>query len=71
MYTADFLLQNDFGKTLLVVLANGGSVAVKKLIGATWVTTDLFTTDGGYPLDLFNSTTLFSPSNGAAFELYK
>lgn len=71
MITATFTLDNDYGRKLLVVKANGGSVAVQKLVGTDWVTTDTFSADGGFILDLFNSATRFVPANGAAFEISK
>jgi hypothetical protein len=71
MITDTFTLNNDYGRKLLVVKANGGSVAVQKQVGTDWVTTDMFTTDGGYVLDLFNTATRFVPANGAVFEISK
>ena len=71
MITATFTLKNDYGRKLLVVKANGGSVAVQKQVGTDWVTTDTFSADGGYALDLFNSATRFVPTGGAAFEISK
>lgn len=69
MITATFTLENSYGRKLLVVKANGGSIAVQKQVGADWVTTDTFSGDGGYPLDLYNSATRFVPTGGAVFEI--
>lgn len=71
MITEAFTLDNDYGRKLLVVKANGGSVSVQKLVGSDWVTTDTFAADGGFVLDLFNSATRFIPVGGAAFEISK
>ena len=69
MITASFTLENSYGRKLVVLKTNGGSLAVQKLVGTDWVTTDTLTADGGYPLDLFNSATRFVPAGGAAFEI--
>ena len=71
MITTTFTLENSYGRKLLVLKANGGSLTVQKQVGADWVTTDTFTADGGYPLELFNSSTRFVPTGGAAYEITK
>lgn len=71
MPTTQFVLENDYGRKILVVKANNGSVTVEKMVGADWVVVDTFTTDGAWPLDLGNSKTRFTPADGAAFEVSK
>lgn len=69
MITATFTLENSYGRKLVVLKTNGGSLAVQKLVGTDWVTTDTLSADGGYALDLFNSATRFVPTGGAAYEI--
>ncbi|MCQ3000443.1 hypothetical protein NLO98_11845 [Pseudomonas syringae] len=63
------LIQKYMGQTMLIVKANGGSVTVEKQVGASWVVTDTFTRDGGYLLQLGNSSTRITPAAGASFEV--
>ena len=66
-----WIMQNEYGRKILVVQANGGSVAVEKMVEGAWVTVDTFARDGAWPLDLGNSDTRFTPSGGAYFEVTK
>jgi len=63
------MVQSFLGQTMLVVKANGGSVAVEKQVGGVWVTTDTFSKDGGFLLFLGNTATRFTPSGGAVYEV--
>lgn len=71
MITTQFILQFSYGAHTLVLKAGGGSVAVEKQVGSDWVTTDTFTKDGGWRLQLGNTPTRFTPTGGAAFEVTK
>ncbi|AHG41148.1 hypothetical protein N018_13410 [Pseudomonas syringae CC1557] len=63
------LIQKYMGQTMLIVKANGGTVMVEKKAGDIWVVTDTFTKDGGYLLQLGNSSTRITPNGGAVFEV--
>lgn len=67
--TTQLLVPNPQGTKILTVKANGGSVAVERMVEGQWVTVDLFAEDGAWPLNLGRTTTRFTPSNGAAFEV--
>lgn len=64
-------MKNEYGRKILAVQANGGSVAVEKMVEGNWVMVDVFARDGAWPLDLGNSATRFTPSGGASYEVSK
>lgn len=68
MHTTQYTTERFFGKQLVAVKANGGSVAVEKPVGADWVVADTLT-DGVFLLDLGSFPTRFTPTGGAAFEI--
>lgn len=68
MITTQFTTEKFFGKSLVAVKANGGTVTVEKRVGNDWVVADTLT-EGVYPMDLGNSPTRFTPTGGAAFEV--
>ncbi|QGT84562.1 hypothetical protein [Pseudomonas coronafaciens] len=57
-------------KVTLAVKANGGSVTVQIQAGDSWIITDTFWSDGGYPLSIPPATIRIVPTGGAAFEVY-
>ncbi|MGI4841013.1 MAG: hypothetical protein ACRYF9_25775 [Janthinobacterium lividum] len=71
MATTQLLLSNPQGTRILTVKANGGNVAVERMVEGTWVTIDLFAQDGAWPLNLGRTATRFTPTGGAAFEISK
>jgi uncharacterized protein YjhX (UPF0386 family) len=64
-----WIMENNYFSRILVVKANGGSVAVEKMVEGQWVTVDTFTEDGAWPMSLGISQTRFTPSNGAFYEV--
>jgi hypothetical protein len=69
MATTQIQLKNPGGIVWISVKANGGSVAVERQVGADWITSDKFTADGSWPLNLGPVTTRFTPASGAAYQL--
>lgn len=70
MYTARQELQFGDPRTRIVaVKTNGGSLAIKKLVGTDEIVANTITTDGAYPLQLGTTNTIFEPTGGCAYEV--
>lgn len=63
------LTKEYIGKATLVVKANGGSLAVEKKVEGAWVTVDTFAADGAWQMEFGMSSTRFTPTGGAAYEV--
>lgn len=64
-------MENEYGRKILAVQANGGSVSVEKMVEGVWVVVEIFARDGAWPLELGNSATRFTPVGGALYEVGK
>ena len=59
----------DRAPRVLTVKANGGSVVVQAQAGASWITTDTYTTDAAVEVFFGRSLVRVVPSGGAEFEV--
>lgn len=70
MYTARQELQFSESRIRIVaVKTNGGSLAIKKLVGTDEIVADTISADGVYPMQLGTSNTIFVPTGGCAYEV--
>lgn len=70
MFNSQYLARPFYGAyTNLTVKTNGGQVLIEKQVGSDWVVCDTISADGAVTLQLGNSSTRFTPSGGAVFEI--
>lgn len=70
MYTArQELTFSDSRPRVIAVKTNGGTLVVKKLVGADEVVADTISTDGAKVMQLGTTKTIFVPTGGCAYEV--
>jgi hypothetical protein len=56
-------------RRLLIVRANGGSLAVEKRVGDNWVVADTFAADGAHLMNFGLGPVRFTPTGGAEYSI--
>lgn len=54
---------------MLIIRANGGSLAVEKQIGDSWIVADTFTQDGAHLMNFGLGPVRFTPTGGAEYSI--
>jgi hypothetical protein len=56
-------------RRLLIVRANGGSLAVEKRVGDNWIVADTFAADGAHLMNFGLGPVRFTPTGGAEYSI--
>jgi len=54
---------------MLIIRANGGSLAVEKRVGDNWVVADTFAADGAHLMNFGPGPVRFTPTGGAEYSI--